>query len=87
MPHSKSAKKRAKQNEKRRMANKSVKSSMRTQVKKVTMAIEAGDKAAAQKEMGGAAKKLDKAAKKNVIHKNQAARRKARLQKQINELD
>jgi small subunit ribosomal protein S20 len=59
---------------------------MRTQMKKVKQAVEAGDKEKAQAEMKLAAKKLDKAARTNVIHKNQAARRKSRLQKSIDEI-
>jgi small subunit ribosomal protein S20 len=86
MPHSKSAKKRVLQNEKCRMANKAVKSSMRSQIKAVNEAIDAGDKDKAQQEMKLATKKLDKAARKNVIHKNQAARRKSRLQKSIDQI-
>lgn len=86
MPHSRQAKKRMKQNEGRRLKNKAVKSSMRTQIKKVDKAIEAKDVAAAEKELAAAMKKLDKAAKSNVIHPNQAARRKSRIQKRINEV-
>jgi small subunit ribosomal protein S20 len=86
MPHSRSAKKRVSQNERQRMRSKAVKSEMRTQVKKVTKAIEDGDADRAKAEMKLASKHLDKAAKTNVIHKNQAARRKSRLQKKINEL-
>ena len=84
MPSSRQAKKRMKQNDTARLRNKAVKSDMRTQVKKVDRAIAAGDPAAAEKELQKAMKKLDKAAKTNVIHKNQAARRKSRLQKRIN---
>jgi small subunit ribosomal protein S20 len=84
MPHSRSAKKRMNQNEVSRQRNKSAKSAMRTQIKKVKGAIEKGDAAAAEKELQAAMKKLDKAAKSNIIHKNQAARRKSRLQKQVN---
>lgn len=83
MPQSKSSKKTVRKNEERRMANKATKSDMRTQLKKVDSAIEAGDKEKAQAEMRLAARKLDKAAKDNVIHKNQAARRKSRLQKAV----
>ncbi len=86
MPQSKSAKKTVRKNEERRLANKAVKSSMRTQVKKVKAAIEAGDREKATAEMKRATKKLDKAARKNVIHKNQAARRKSRLQKAIDRI-
>ena len=86
MPQSKSRKKTVRKSEERRMANKAVKSSTRSQVKKVKAAIEAGDKDTAQAEMKSAVKKLDKAAKDNVIHKNQAARRKSRLQKEVDRL-
>ena len=86
MPQSKSAKKTVKKSEERRMANKAVKSAMRTQVKKVESAIEAGDKEKAQAEMKVATRKLDKAAGDNVIHKNQAARQKSRLQKAVDKL-
>ena len=86
MPQSKSAKKSAKQNEVRRMTNKIVRSSMRTQVKKVKEAIDAGDKPLAEKELPAAMKHLDKAAKSNVIHENQAARRKSRLQRDVDRI-
>ena len=86
MPQSKSAKKTVRKNEEQRMANKAVKSSMRSQVKRVEEAIEAGDKDKAQVEMKLAVTKLDKAAKTNIIHKNQAARRKSRLQKVVDQL-
>ncbi len=86
MPHSRSAKKRVRQNEKARMRNKAEKSAMRTQVKKVKKAIEAGDLEQAEKELPAAMKRLDKAARKNVIHPNTAARRKSRLQRDLNRL-
>jgi small subunit ribosomal protein S20 len=86
MPVSKSGKKTVRKNEERRMANKTTKSTMRSQVKKVKAAIDAGDKETAQAEMKLATRKMDKAAKGNVIHKNQAARRKSRLQKSIDKI-
>lgn len=86
MPQRKSAKKTVVKDEERRLANKAVKSSMRSQVKKVKEAIDAGDKARAETEMKLATRKLDKAAKQNVIHKNQAARRKSRLQKAVDQI-
>ena len=86
MPQSTSAKKSAHQNERHRMRNKTVRSSMRSQVKKVKKAIEDGDKPLAEKELPEAMKRLDKAAKNNVIHENQAARRKSRLQRDVNGL-
>jgi small subunit ribosomal protein S20 len=74
------------QNEKRRQQNQSVKSAIRTHVKKVREAITLGDPAKAELELKAAAKKLDKAAGTHVIHRNQASRKKARLQAAINKL-
>ena len=86
MPHSVSSRKRVRQNVKRREHNQSVKSAVRTQVKKVRAAITAGDPAKAEQELRAATRKLDKAAGTHVLHKNQAARKKARLQQAINKL-
>jgi len=83
MPSSTSAKKRLRQNEARRARNRTVKSSVRTQIRKVRTAIEAGDAAASEAEFRTAVKKLDQAAAKNVIHANKAARTKSRLSKAI----
>jgi small subunit ribosomal protein S20 len=71
--------KRNKQNEKRRLRNKSVKSSLKTAIKKFDAAIEAGDTETATTLMRDASRKLDKAASKGVIHKNQAANRKSSI--------
>jgi len=79
MAHSKSARKRAKQSVRRRAANKSRRSALRTQLKKVIAAVESGDGAAARAEFGKAVVALDKAAAKRLVHKNEAARRKSRL--------
>ncbi len=79
MAHSVSARKRARQSAARRILNKSQRSSLRTQLKKVVAAVESGDREAAQTELGKAVKVLDKAARKGLIHKNQASRRKSRL--------
>ena len=79
MPHNKSAKKRLRQNLERRAKNRSVKSSVKTQVRKVREAIAAGDVAKAETELRLAAKKLDRAGAKRVIHPNAAARTKSRL--------
>ena len=83
----KSAIKRNKQNEKRRIQNRIVRGSTRTQVKKAKEAIEEGDKNAAVLEVSEAVKKLDRAVSKGVIHKNNAARRKSRLFKQLTKLE
>lgn len=79
MAHSKSARKRAKQSVRRRAVNKSRRSALRTQLKKVIAAVESGDGAAARAEFGKAVVALDKAATKGLVHKNEAARRKSRL--------
>ncbi|GAA5217023.1 30S ribosomal protein S20 [Corallincola platygyrae] len=83
MANIKSAKKRAVQSEKNRKHNASRRSMMRTYLKKVIAAIEAGDKAAAQEAFTSAQPVLDRAAAKGLIHKNKAARHKARLSSQI----
>ena len=83
MPNSTSAKKRLRQNEVRRARNRSVKSSVRTQLRKVRTAIDAGDIESSEKEFRTAVKKLDQAAAKNVIHANRAGRTKSRLAKAI----
>lgn len=78
MPNSKQAEKRVRQNEKRRLENKAVRTSMKTAVKKV---MQAPDTAAAEAALPEAMKRVDKAAKKRVIHANTAARTKSRLAK------
>jgi len=75
--------KRNKTNEKARARNKAVKSELRTEVRRTREAIAAGDKAAAQKALVTATKKLDKAVSKGVIHENQAANRKSAIAKQV----
>jgi small subunit ribosomal protein S20 len=74
-----SAKKRARQSEVRRNHNASLRSRMRTAVKRVRKAIADGDKEAAQRELRSAASMLDSTAGKNIVHKNMAARNKSRL--------
>ena len=83
MPNTDSAKKRLRQNEVLRLRNRSIKSAIRTQLKKVRLAANAGDIAAAESEFRLAAKKLDKAGAQRVIHPNTASRYKSRLQKMI----
>jgi small subunit ribosomal protein S20 len=74
-----SAKKRARQNEVRRVHNASLRSRMRTAVKRVRKAIADGDKESAQRELRAAASMLDSTAGKRIVHKNMAARNKSRL--------
>ncbi len=83
MPHSNQAKKRLKQDKKKKMLNRSIKSAMKTHIKKVQKAIDAGDSETARKELPIVMKKIDKAAKKNIIHKNTASRKISRLSKKI----
>lgn len=79
MPNTKSAAKRLRQNIKRRLRNRSIKRSVKTQCHKVITAIAQGNADLARAEFRLAVKKLDQAAAKGVIHRNAAARHKARL--------
>ena len=84
MANIKSQIKRVKTNEKRRQRNKSVRSSVRTAVRRFREAVEAGDTEKATELQRGASKALDKAASKGVLHKNQAANRKSAMAKRVN---
>lgn len=74
--------KRNRQNEKRRLRNKAVRSEMRTRTKSAVSAVESGadDR---DEQVRQAMKEIDVAARKGVIHKNEAARRKSRLAKKV----
>jgi small subunit ribosomal protein S20 len=84
MPHTSSAKKRLRQNEQRRLRNRATKKALKTQIKKVEATAESGSLEELQKEFNLAAKKLDKAAAKRVIHPNLAGRKKAQLARALN---
>ena len=86
MPNNASAEKRMRQERKRRMHNRMVKSTVKTQVTKARQAIANDniDATAAEESVRAAVSELDRAAKKGVIHPNNAARRKSRLMKQLN---
>ena len=86
MANSPQAKKRARQAETHRIRNAGMRSMMRTHVKKVVYAIEAGDKTAAQDAYKEAVPVLDTMARKGLVHKNKAARHKSRLNAQIRAL-
>ena len=86
MANIKSQIKRIKTNEKARLRNKSVKSSLKTAIRKFREAADAGDAAAASTLARDAGKALDKAASKGVIHANQAANRKSALAKRVEQL-
>ena len=81
MANIKSQMKRILTNEKARLRNKATKSELRTAVRSVRTAVAAGDAEAAAAALAVASRKLDKAASKGVIHKNQAANRKSALAK------
>lgn len=87
MANIKSQKKRIKTNEKARIRNKAYRSELKTAVKGVRAAVEAGNLEAAQAASFKACRLLDKAASKGIIHKNQAAQRKSGCQKLVNTLN
>ncbi|MGW0229511.1 30S ribosomal protein S20 [Actinopolymorpha singaporensis] len=79
MANIKSQIKRIKQNETRRLRNKSTRSSLRTAIRNFSEAAESGDKAKAQDLARAAGRMLDRAASKGVLHKNQAANKKSAI--------
>ena len=86
MANIKSQQKRNRTNELARLRNKSVKSSLRTAVRAFREAAHSGEKEKAAELLASTNRKLDKAASKGVIHKNQAANKKSALAKALNGL-
>ena len=86
MANIKSQKKRNLTNERRRLRNKSVKSSLHTAIRAFRTAAADGDKGKAAELLVATGRKLDKAATKGVIHKNQAANKKSALAQAFNKL-
>lgn len=86
MANIKSAKKRARQDEKRRQHNASLRSMVRTYIKKVIKAVATGDASAAAEAFKAAVPVIDRIADKGIIHKNKAARHKSRLNAQVKAL-
>ncbi len=86
MANSAQAKKRARQSEKRRNHNASLRSVVRTMIKKVNVAIGTGDAAAAKAAYDTAVPIIDRMADKGIIHKNKASRHKSRLNTQVKAL-
>lgn len=84
MPNNPSAEKRMRQERKRRLHNRSIKSIVKTHITKAREAIASGTNA--EEAVRAAVSELDIAAKKGVIHRNNAARRKSRLMKRLNAL-
>ena len=87
MPNIKSAKKNVLINEKRRKANSSFKSSMKSAIKQVEKLVKSNEKENINIKLNEANKKIDKAVKRGLIHKNKAARNKAKLNKMINNME
>ncbi len=86
MANIKSQQKRIRTNERARLRNKSVKSSLRTAVRAFREAAHNGDKEKAAELLAATTRKLDKAASKGVIHRNQAANRKSALARALNKI-
>lgn len=84
MPNIKSAIKRVKVSEKKRLRNKPIRSAVRTYIRTAERQIMASNMAASQEAVLRAVRALDKAASKGVIHRNNAARRKSRLMRKLN---
>lgn len=87
MANIKSAKKRVLVNQKKADRNKSIKSAVKSSIKKVEAAVVAKDKEAAVAALANAISTIDKAATKGVYHKNNAARKVSRLSKAVNTLN
>ena len=86
MANSAQARKRARQADKSRMHNAALRSRLRTSIKKVINAIEAGDKQGAQEAYKAAVPEIDSMSNKGLIHKNKAARHKSRLNQGIRKM-
>lgn len=84
MPNTKSSRKRVRQNEKRRIANKAVKSRIKTETKKFGEYIDKNEKEKATEQLSIVCKLLDKATKRNIVTKNTAARRKSLCARKLN---
>lgn len=78
--------KRNRQNERRRLRNKSVRSALKTYMKRFQAAVESGDREVATEAYRQAARKLDKAAQRRVVHPNYAANHKSKMAQRLNTL-
>ncbi len=86
MPNHKSAEKRVRQNEKRRAVNRSNRSNLRTQIKKLRTSLAATDKNQSQELLNPTVSAIDKAVNKGILHKNTAARYKSRFSAHVSKL-
>jgi small subunit ribosomal protein S20 len=82
--HSLSAKKRVRQNARRRTLNRSRRSQVKTQIKRFEAALSAGNVATAEEQLRATVKRLDKAGTTSTMHKKTAARKKSRLARKLN---
>jgi small subunit ribosomal protein S20 len=83
MPHTRSAKKSLRRDEKRRLRNRAVKKGIKTEIKKFLGVVKTGSADELREELKVATKKLDKAAARRVIHRNLAARKKSQLARML----
>ena len=86
MAHHKSAKKRIRQDAKKRLRNRHIRSTLRTAIKNITQKIEEKDAEGSKELLTKTTSIIDKAVTKGVIHKNNAARRISRLTRKVNAL-
>ena len=86
MANIKQQKKRVLTNEKRRVRNKSIRSAVRTEIRKFNEIVANGDKTAAEEQLRIASRKLDKAVTKGVFHRNNAANKKSNMARALNKL-
>lgn len=86
MPHRRAALKSLRQDKKRQLRNKNVKSRLRTELNKFDRMLERADVDAAERQLGLLTKLFQRAAARNVIHANKAARSQAQCQKRLNEV-
>ena len=86
MAHSLSAKKRVRQNAKRRTINRARRGGIKTVIKSFEAALSSGDKKAAAQQYKLAVERLDRVASTGTIHKNKAARLKSRMAQKLNKL-
>ncbi|MCL5281562.1 MAG: 30S ribosomal protein S20 [Planctomycetes bacterium] len=86
MAHSLSAKKRVRQNTRRKTLNRSRRSQVKTQIKHFEAVLSSGDVAKAEEQLRATAKRLDKAGTTSTMHKKTAGRKKSRLAKKLNAL-
>jgi small subunit ribosomal protein S20 len=84
MPNHKSAKKRVRQNERRRVVNRSSRGRVKTQIKSLRAALSLGEKKQGAELLSPTVSIIDKAVNKGLLHKNTAARYKARLTRRVN---